>query len=52
MDTDKNYCHDVDKIASASWTAPALWRFVSLALSKKGGRGLPQSKTLREFGMV
>jgi hypothetical protein len=39
--------------ATASWTAPALWRFAGselLALRMKSGRGLPHSKTLRKFG--
>jgi hypothetical protein len=36
-----------------SWTAPALWRFgwdEPLKLPMKSGRGLPHSKTLRQFG--
>ncbi len=39
--------------ATASWTAPALWRFggsVRRQLRTKSGRGLPQSKTSRQFG--
>ena len=39
--------------AAASWTAPALWRFGRnevLKLPVKSGRGLPHSKTLRQFG--
>ncbi|HEX7618094.1 MAG TPA: hypothetical protein VF480_05165, partial [Verrucomicrobiae bacterium] len=39
--------------ATASWTAPALWRFAGselLALRVKSGRGLPHSTTLRKFG--
>jgi hypothetical protein len=39
--------------ATASWTAPALWRFgwdEPLKLPMKSGRGLPHSKTLRQFG--
>src|ERR1035438_8989984 len=39
--------------ATASRTAPALWRFGGSALLElrvKGGRGRPQSKTLRKFG--
>ena len=38
--------------ASASWTAPALWRFgraEPLKSPVKSGRGLPHSKTLRQF---
>ena len=41
--------------AIASWTAPALWRFAGskqLALRMKSGRGLPHSKTLRQFGSL
>lgn len=39
--------------ATASWTAPALWRFDGrelLATQTKSGRGLPQSKISRKFG--
>ncbi len=39
--------------ATASWTAPALWRFdksALLELRAKSGRGLPHSKTWRHVG--
>jgi Protein of unknown function (DUF3999) len=39
--------------APASWTAPALRRFCGHELpSLKSGRGLPHSKTLRQFGRL
>ena len=40
-------------VATASWTAPALWRFgrsALLELRAKSGRGLPHSKTWRRAG--
>jgi hypothetical protein len=41
--------------ATASWTAPVLWRFAGselLVLRVKSGRGLPHSKTLRQSGCL
>jgi hypothetical protein len=37
------------KRAPASWTAAALCRFSIAGLAAQGGRGLPQSKTSRNF---
>src|SRR5882724_3249834 len=35
--------------ATASWTAPALWRFRPRHYTRKSARGLAQSKTSRSF---
>jgi len=35
--------------ALASWTAAALCRYSTAGLRRESGRGLPQSKTLRNF---
>src|ERR1700733_7485474 len=35
-------------VATASWTAPVLWRFAYYQ-GIESGRGLPQSKTLRKL---
>jgi hypothetical protein len=52
MDTNTHEWENIrnaNELAPASWSAPVLRRFGTIARHGNGGRGLPQSKTLRQL---